>query len=262
MPAGAETDPLFGIIEIGLAFEIFAFEACRIDQHLLGRRFAGKGRNGHPPILFMAPDMASLSRFRAAYSAIVRSLENFPEPATFRMALRAHASASEYTVQPLVRLEVGGQVRQMHVVVAMRQQRVAQRSEEAGFVAAEMVGEDQVQRGAGLRLVLVMPVRAVPAAAVGDLIGRQAEEEEVLLAGFFGHFDRRAVARADRQRAVHHELHVAGAAGLVTGGRDLVGDVAGRDQLLGERNAVIGEEHNLEPASHDRDRRRSCRRRC
>lgn len=29
-----------------------------------------------------------------AYSAIVRSLENFPEPATFRIALRVHPSRS------------------------------------------------------------------------------------------------------------------------------------------------------------------------
>jgi hypothetical protein len=32
----------------------------------------------------------------AAYSAMVRSLENFPEPATFRIALRVHSSAFEY----------------------------------------------------------------------------------------------------------------------------------------------------------------------
>ena len=32
----------------------------------------------------------------AAYSRMVRSLENFPEPATFRMALRAHSSPSAY----------------------------------------------------------------------------------------------------------------------------------------------------------------------
>jgi hypothetical protein len=29
-----------------------------------------------------------------AYSAIVRSLENFPEPAIFKIALRAHATGS------------------------------------------------------------------------------------------------------------------------------------------------------------------------
>ena len=43
MPAGPEADPLFGIVEIGPAFEIFAFEAGQIDQHLLWRRLAGKG---------------------------------------------------------------------------------------------------------------------------------------------------------------------------------------------------------------------------
>jgi hypothetical protein len=32
----------------------------------------------------------------AAYSAIVRSLENFPDAATFLMALRVHASGSAY----------------------------------------------------------------------------------------------------------------------------------------------------------------------
>ncbi|MGE5779417.1 MAG: hypothetical protein ACM30D_08915, partial [Hyphomicrobiales bacterium] len=52
MPAGTEADPLFEIVEIGPAFEIFAFEAGQIDEHLLGRRLAGQGRNGHAPILF------------------------------------------------------------------------------------------------------------------------------------------------------------------------------------------------------------------
>ena len=44
-----------------------------------------------------------------------------------------------------------------------------------------MVREDQVERLTGLRVVLVVPRRAVPAAAVGDLFGRQAEQEDVLL---------------------------------------------------------------------------------
>ena len=34
-----------------------------------------------------------------AYSEIVRSLENFPEPATFKIALRAQASVSSYKAQ-------------------------------------------------------------------------------------------------------------------------------------------------------------------
>ena len=39
---------------------------------------------------------------------MVRSLENFPEPATFKIALRAHASESAYkSAQPPVGLEIG-----------------------------------------------------------------------------------------------------------------------------------------------------------
>src|SRR5215475_1286184 len=38
----------------------------------------------------------------AAYSAIVRSLENFPELATFRMALRVQASGSVYSARRLL----------------------------------------------------------------------------------------------------------------------------------------------------------------
>ena len=123
------------------------------------------------------------------------------------------------------------------------------RSKDPRLVAAEIVGGDQVQCGAGFRLVVVMPMRVVPAAAAGHLIGGQAEQEEVLFAGFFRHLDRGAVARADRQCAIHHEFHVAGAAGLVAGGRDLVRDIGRGDQPLGQRNAVIGQEHHLETAA-------------
>ena len=94
----------------------------------------------------MAPDTASRSRSRPRTAAMVRSLENFPEPATFKIALRAQASPSAYSSHSLlVRLQIGFEVRQVHVVVAVGQQRVAQRSEDPGLVAAEMVGEDQVQ---------------------------------------------------------------------------------------------------------------------
>ena len=37
-----------------------------------------------------------MSQFSAAYSAMVRSLANFPEPATFNIALRAHSYGFVY----------------------------------------------------------------------------------------------------------------------------------------------------------------------
>jgi hypothetical protein len=88
-------------------------------------------------------------------------------------------------------------------------------------------GRDQVQGRARFRLVIVVPPRVCTSPAVRDLLGGQAEEEEVLLARLLGHLDGGAVARADGEGAVHHELHVAGAAGLVARGGDLVGDVGG-----------------------------------
>ena len=193
------------------------------------------------------------SQIWLAYSAIVRSLENLPERGHVQNGLaRPRVRVRIQLAQPLVRFEVGLQVRQVHVVVPMRQQRVVQRREDAWLIAAEIIGEDQVQRGAGFRLVFVVPVRVVPAAAAGHLLRRQAEQEEILLARLLRHLDGGAVARADRQGAVHHELHVARAAGLVTGGRDLVGDIAGGDQPLGERDVVLGQEQDLEPAAHQR----------
>ena len=51
----------------------------------------------------------------------------------------------------------------------MRQQRVADRFEHSGLVIAEMIREDQIQRGAGRWFVMVMPVGVVPPAAARHL---------------------------------------------------------------------------------------------
>ena len=99
----------------------------------------------------------------------------------------------------------------------MRQQRIPKGGEYARLIRTEMIGRDQVPRGARLGLILVMPMRIVPTAAASYLIGGQTEKKKVLLTSFLGHLDRRAVAGADRQSSIHHELHVAGTTGLVAG---------------------------------------------
>src|SRR5215469_4950025 len=118
--------------------------------------------------------------------------------------------------QPVVGLKIRSEIREMHVVVAMCYQCIVNRSEYAGFIAAEIVCGDQVQCGAGFGLVMVMPVWIIPSAAAFDLSRRQPEQEEILLAGLLDHLDRGTIARADCQSSVHHKFHVAGAAGLVT----------------------------------------------
>ena len=90
MTARSEPYYLIRIRYIGPALEIITFEARHVDQHLFWRRLAGKWRNSFYNTLHgCSPQMF------VAYSAIVRSLENFPEPATFKMAFRAQLWGSE-----------------------------------------------------------------------------------------------------------------------------------------------------------------------
>ena len=80
------------------------------------------------------------------------------------------------------------------------------------------------------------------------VVDGHAEQEEVLRPGLLAHFDVRAVEGADGQRAVHHELHVPGARRLLTGGRDLLGQVGGRVDQLTALHVEVGQEGDLETA--------------
>ena len=140
----------------------------------------------------------------------------------------------------LLRANIGRKISQMHIVIAARSCSVSQ-------IEAKIPGScwlnalEAIMSRARLRfrLMLVMPVRVIPASAAGDLIGGQPEKEEVLFAGCRGHLDRGAVARADRERAIHHELHVARPTGLEAGGGDLFGDIARRNQSLRQADVVF-----------------------
>src|SRR4029453_598338 len=79
-----------------------------------------------------------------------------------------------------------------------------------------------------------------------DLFGSQAEDENVLGADGIANLDVRAVERADGQRTVQRQLHVARAGRFHAGGRDLLRQVRGRHDLLRQRHVVIGQETNLE----------------
>src|SRR5499425_651034 len=101
-----------------------------------------------------------------------------------------------------VRLEVGAQIGEVHVVVAAGEQRVPHRLEDLRLVAAEVVGEEKVQCGARLVVVVVVPVGIVPGAVRRHLLRGEPEQEEVFLAGRLGHLDGSAVPRADGERPV------------------------------------------------------------
>ena len=160
-----------GIVRVGPALVVLALEPGQVDQHLLRGRLACEGRDRHRAARSLRTGHGFAFQISLAYSAIVRSLENLPEPATFRIALRAQASGSAYSAtEPLVapRDRTSGRPGACSGRRASAACRAAARR--PGLVAAEVVGEDQVERRARLRLVLVVPVRVVPAAAVGDLL--------------------------------------------------------------------------------------------
>ena len=61
-----------------------------------------------------------------------------------------------------------------------------------------------------------------------------------------GNLDVGAVPCTDGECAVKRKLHVAGAGGFEAGGGDLFGDIGGRDDLFGQRDVVVGQEHDLD----------------
>src|SRR5262249_39539722 len=86
-----------------------------------------------------------------------------------------------------------------------------ERLEEARLARREAVAADHLEEVSELTVVLDNELRAVAALLERrDLLGRHAEEEEVLLPDLLADLYVRAVERADRKRAVHRELHVAG----------------------------------------------------
>ena len=69
-----------GSLDIGPAFEVLSFQTGHIDQHLLRRRLARQRRNRRlDRWRFYDTGHGFTFQISAAYSAMVRSLENFPE---------------------------------------------------------------------------------------------------------------------------------------------------------------------------------------
>ena len=96
--------------------------------------------------------------------------------------------------------------------------------------------------------------RAGVIAAVGvellDLFGRGAKGVDVLVAHELGDLDIGAVERAQGQSTVEHELHVGGAARLLGGQADLLGDVGGGNHALGSGDVIVLDHDDLQVGSH------------
>src|SRR5436305_13828504 len=144
-----------------------------------------------------APDLARIFRD----GAIARKLPGgrHVQDGLARPLLRMSV---EFT-HALLRLDVGRQIREVHVVISVLQKRVAERLEETGLIAVEVIRKDQIQSSTNLGLVFVMPARAVPRPAGQHLLRGKTEQKECVLASLLRHLDRCTIACADCQRSVH-----------------------------------------------------------
>ena len=79
----------------------------------------------------------------------------------------------------------------------------------------------------------------IPGVQVDHFVAQCAEQINIVLPHQVGNFHIGAVQGADGQRAVGHELHVAGAAGLLGRQGNLLGQVGGGNQLLSQRHVVV-----------------------
>ena len=101
------------------------------------------------------------------------------------------------------------------------------------------------------RIAVVVVARVVAAALeLHDLLDGEAEEEEVFSADFFADFDVGSVERADGERTVHGELHVAGAGGFLAGGGNLLGKVGGGIDHLSALDVEVGDEDHAQKVAH------------
>jgi hypothetical protein len=87
-------------------------------------------------------------------------------------------------VEFVVRASVVREVGEVTVEVAVVQEGMADRIEHAGLVLSEEIGGDEIYGLPRLAIMRIVPPWVVPSRAVDDLLRRQPEEEEVLLAGF------------------------------------------------------------------------------
>src|SRR5206468_4302360 len=97
MSGGPENDSLRGHGRIRSSLVVGIDKDGDVDEDRRGGGFSCERADfGHVALAYLTTQRFA-SQMSAAYSAMVRSLENFPDPATLRMALRAQPSGSAYS---------------------------------------------------------------------------------------------------------------------------------------------------------------------
>ena len=167
----------------------------------------------------------------AAYSRIARSEENQPTFAVFSTLARHQARRIvPERGNPSLRRGVGGEVGGDHEMV------VAGQLVDQLAIAVRLVRREHARGHVRPAPPATPAVASIVSRAPGPRRRRSSTSSAVRpkmkmlsCADALADLDIGAVQRADGQRAVQRELHVAGAGRLHAGGRDLLGQVGGRD---------------------------------
>ena len=124
------------------------------------------------------------------------------------------------------------------------------RGQVCGYVGERLSVESHYERlyhPAQPGRIVVVLVRAVTRLPyVVHFASLESENENILVADCLSHFNVRAVERTYGERAVYHELHVAGAAGFFTRKRDLFGYFRCGHELFRHGDVVVFHVHDVQ----------------
>jgi hypothetical protein len=133
MPAGSKADQLAGIIEIRLAREIFAFEPAGSVIISLGAGLPARGEMVMRASPFYDTGHGLAFQISAAYWASVQSAGELAGAGDIQNRHpRPSVAVRVQFAEPLIRREIGSEVRQVHVMVPIPQQRIEQRGKDPG----------------------------------------------------------------------------------------------------------------------------------
>ena len=82
--------------------------------------------------------------------------------------------------------------------------------------------------------------------AIGNLLCGQAKDIHIIVADILQHLDIGSIEGSHGERAIHREFHVPSSGSFHSGSRDLLAQVSSRNNDLGERDAVIRDEGDLD----------------
>ena len=156
-------------------------------------------------------------------------------------------------VQPLLRHGVASVILQYEVAVAdaspaAQQQAVVQFLQGGGILGHQRAVDHLGHRLADLmvRFVNRHGIIGVLAVHIAHRVAPHTEDVDVVHPHLLADFHVRAVQRTDGHRAVHHELHVAGAAGFLAGRAQLLGNFRRGNQHFRAAHVVVLQEYHLQ----------------